>query len=167
MFSPAGFILQVGFTFLNINLHNWKEKSIFAQSKEAKTMEKLITREQYDKVKARVEELITKATQKGMLEPDSENEYTREIGDLSKLMADYEDEYLNILPLRKKSPLIASIEEYFYAHGMKQKDGARLLGVNESQFSQIMSGRRRISMSFAKRLRSKMGIDANLILEYA
>jgi len=85
-------------------------------------MEKLITREQYDKVKARVEELITEATQKGMLEPDCENEYTREIGDLSKLMADYEDEYLNILPLRKKSPLIASIEAYFYAHGMKQKN---------------------------------------------
>ena len=130
-------------------------------------MEKLTTRKQYDKVKARVEELIADATQKGMLESDCENEYTREIGDLSKLMADYEDEYLNILPLRKKSPLIVSIENYFYAHGMKQKDGARLLGVNESQFSQIMSGRRRISMSFAKRLRSRMGIDANLILDYA
>ncbi len=130
-------------------------------------MEKLTTREQYDNVKVRVEELIAEATQKGMLESDVENDYTREIGLLSKLMADYEDEYLNILPLRKKSPLIASIEDYFYAHGMKQKDGARLLGVNESQFSQIMSGRRRISMSFAKRLRSKMGIDANLILDYA
>ena len=130
-------------------------------------MEKLTTREQYDNVRTRVEELIAEATQKGMLEPDSENEYTREIGLLSKQMADFEDEYLNILPLRKKSPLIASIEDYLYAYGMKQKDGARMLGVNESQFSQILSGRRRISMSFAKRLRSKMGIDANLILEYA
>ena len=82
-------------------------------------------------------------------------------------MAAYEDEYLNILPLRQKSPLIANIEDYFFAHGMKQKDGARLLGVNESQFSQIMSGRRRISMPLAKRLRQKMGIDAELILEYA
>ena len=130
-------------------------------------MDKLITRKQYDEVKARVEYLIAEATQKGMLEPDMDNEYTREIALLSQQMAVYEDEYLNILPLRQKSPLIACIEDYFYTHGMKQKDGAILLGVNESQFSQITSGRRRISMSFAKRLHSKMGIDADLILEYA
>ena len=54
-------------------------------------MEELTTREEYNKVKARVEELIAEATQKGMLESDCDNEYTREIGDLSKLMADYED----------------------------------------------------------------------------
>ena len=130
-------------------------------------MNKLTTRKQYDDAKARVEQLIAEATRMGMLEPDMDNEYTREIASLSKLMAAYEDEFLNILPLRQKSPLIASIEDYFYAHGMKQKDGARMLGVNESQFSQIMSGRRRISMSFAKRLHSKMGIDAGLILDYA
>ena len=130
-------------------------------------MGKLKTREQYDEVKAKVELLIAEATQKGMLEPDMNNSYTQEIAELSKQMADYEDEYLNILQLRQKSPLITVIEDYFFAHGMRQKDGAQLLGVNESQFSQIMSGRRRISMSFAKRLHSKMGIDANLILEYA
>ena len=83
------------------------------------------------------------------------------------MMAHYEDEFLNILPLRQKSPLIASIENYFYAHGMRQKDGARLLGINESQLSQILSGRRRISMSFAKRLHTKLCINANLILDYA
>ncbi len=130
-------------------------------------MEKLTTREQYDKVKAEVEQLITAATHEGKLEPDMDNDYTQKIAVLSKMMADYEDEYLNILPLRQKSPLIATIEDYFYTHDMRQKDGARLLGVNESQFSQIMSGHRRISMSFAKRLHSKLGIDANLILEYA
>jgi antitoxin component HigA of HigAB toxin-antitoxin module len=130
-------------------------------------MEKLTTRKQYDEVRARVESLIAEATEKGMLEPNMDNEYTQEIALLSQQMSVYEDEYLNILPLRQKSPLIASIEDYFYAHGMRQKDGARLLGVNESQFSQIMSGRRRISMPFAKRLHSKLGIDANLILDYA
>ena len=130
-------------------------------------MEKITTREKYDETKSRVEQLIAEATQKGLLEPDMDNEYTREIASLSQLMAAFEDDYLNILPLRQKSPLITTIEEYFYAHGMKQKDGAKMLGVNESQFSQIMTGRRRISMSFAKRLHSKLGIDANLILEYA
>lgn len=130
-------------------------------------MEKLTTRQQYDETKARVERLIAEATEKGMLESDMDNTYTQEIAKLSRLMAAFEDEYLNVLPLRQKSPLIASIEDYFYAHGMKQKEGAKFLGINESQFSQIMSGRRKISMTFAKRLHSKMGIDANLILEYA
>jgi antitoxin component HigA of HigAB toxin-antitoxin module len=130
-------------------------------------MNKLTTRKQYDEAKARVEQLIAEATRQGLLEPDMDNVYTQEIALLSKQMAAFEDEYLNILPLRQKSPLIACIEDYCYMHGMKQKDGARMLGINESQFSQIMSGRRRISMSFAKRLRAKMGIDANLILDYA
>ena len=130
-------------------------------------MEKITTREQYDAIKAKVEHLIADATAKGLLEPDMDNEYTQEIASLSQQMAAYDDEYMNILPLRQKSPLISSIEDYFYAHGLKQKDGAKLLGVNESQFSQIMSGRRRISMSFAKRLHSKLGINADLILEYA
>jgi hypothetical protein len=79
-------------------------------------MEKLTTRKQYDEVKAHVERLITEATAKGMLEPEMDNAYTQEIAQLSKQMAQYEDEYLNILPLRQKSPLIASIEEYFYSH---------------------------------------------------
>ena len=118
-------------------------------------------------MKARVEQLFTEATQKGLLEPDMDNAFTQEISLLSQQMAAFEDEYLNILPLRQKSPLISCIEDYFYAHGLKQKDGAKLLGVNESQFSQIMSGRRRISMSFAKRLYSKLGINADLILKYA
>lgn len=130
-------------------------------------MERLTTRLQYDEAKAEVERLISEATEKGMLEPDMDNEYTRQIALLSSMMAHYEDEFSGILPLRQKSPLIASIEDYFYAHGMRQKDGARLLGVNESQLSQILSGRRRISMSFAKRLHSKLGINANLILDYA
>ena len=130
-------------------------------------MDKLKTRKQYDEAKAKVELLIAEATAKGMLEPDMDNDYTREITLYSQLMSDYEDEYLNIVPLRQKSPLIACIEDYFYSHGMRQKDGAQMLGVNESQFSQIMSGRRRISMTFAKRLHSKLGINADLILEYA
>lgn len=130
-------------------------------------MDKLMTRKQYDEAKAKVEQLIAEATAKGMLEPDMDNDYTRKIALYSQQMSDYEDEYLNIVPLRQKSPLIACIEDYFYSHGMRQKDGAQMLGVNESQFSQIMSGRRRISMTFAKRLHSKLGINADLILEYA
>lgn len=128
---------------------------------------KLTTRKEYDEVKAAVEVLIAEATDKGLLEPDMDNEYTRQIAEMSKQMAQFEDEYMDILPLRQKTPLIKCIEDYFYARNMKQKDGAKLLGVNESVFSQVLSGKRRISMSLAKRLHSKLGIDSDLILEYA
>ena len=128
---------------------------------------KLTTRQEYDEAKAIVEALITEATEKGMLEPEMDNEYTRRIAELSKQMAQYEDEYMDILPLREKTPLIRSIEDYFYARNMKQKEGAKLLGINESVFSQVLSGKRRITMPLAKRLHSKLGIDSDLILEYA
>ncbi len=128
---------------------------------------KLTTRQEYDEVKAVVEALIAEATEKGMLEPKMDNEYTRQIAELSRQMAQYEEEYMDILPLREKTPLIRSIEDYFYARNMKQKEGAQFLGINESVFSQILSGKRRITMPLAKRLHSKLGIDAEMILEYA
>lgn len=127
----------------------------------------MTTRQEYDEAKAIVEALIAEATEKGMLEPEMDNDYTRQISALSKQMAQYEDEYMDILPLRQKTPLIRSIEDYFYARNMKQKEGAQFLGINESVFSQILSGKRRITMPIAKRLHSKLGINADIILEYA
>ena len=123
----------------------------------------ITTREQYDEVRNRVNELIKEATQKGMLEPNADNEYIREIARLAKLSADYEDEYLNILPL--KNPLIKAIEDYFYSKDMKRKDAAAALGLNESVFSQIMNGKRKISAALAKKLYTDLHIDADLILQ--
>ncbi len=130
-------------------------------------MEKLTTRKEYDGIKSKVEHLIAEATEKGMLEPDAENEYTLKISELCKLMADYEDNYLNMYPLHSKTPLIESIENYFNLHDMLPKDGAKLLDVKESFLEQVMAGKRKITMPLAKRLHSKMGINADLILEFA
>ena len=130
-------------------------------------MEKITDRSQYDAIKAQIDELIAEASAKGMLEPDMDNEYTRKIAELSAAMANYEDEYLDIIPLRKKSPIIVSIENYFFIHNLKQKDGAKLLGINESVFSQIMTGKRKITMPIAKKLHQCMGIDASMILNFA
>lgn len=130
-------------------------------------IQNITTQEEYNDVKQQVENLISVATQKGMLEPDMDNEYTRKIAELSRKMADYENDYLGLRTLRVKSPLVQSIENYGYAHNMRQKDVASALGVNESVFSQIMNGKRKITMSVAKRLHSVLGIDANTILEFA
>ena len=115
----------------------------------------ITTREQYDEIRSRMDVLIKEATKKGLLEPGEDNEYVREISRLAKLSAEYEDNYLNILPL----------EDYFYSRNLKRKDAAELLGVNESVFSQIMNGKRKISVSLAKKLYTDLNIDANLIIQ--
>lgn len=125
----------------------------------------ITTREQYDEVRARVNELITEATKKGLLEPNADNDYIREIGRLVKLSAEYEDNYLNILPLKMKNPLIKAIEDYFYSKNMKRKEAAEALGLNESVFSQIMNGKRKISIALAKKLYTDLNINADLILQ--
>lgn len=125
------------------------------------------TREEYDLVRSRVNELINEATKLGMLESGMDNEYIKEISQLAKLSAEYEDNFMNILPLRQKNPLIQKIEEYFYANNMKRKEVAELLDINESVFSQIMNGKRKISLSLAKKLYEKLNIDPELILKYS
>ena len=88
-----------------------------------------------------------------MLEPDADNEYIREIA------------HMNILPLKVKNPLIKAIEDYFYAKNMKRKEAAEVLGINESVFSQIMNGKRKITVPLAKKLYKDLHINADLILE--
>lgn len=129
--------------------------------------QRITTQNEYDIVRQQVEQLIAEATQKGMLEPDMDNEYTKKIAELCRKMAAYENDYLDLQTLRVKNPLVKCIEDYGYAHNMRQKDVASALGVNESAFSQIMNGQRKITMALAKKLHSILGIDAETILEYA
>ena len=124
----------------------------------------ITTKAQYDEVRKRVNELISEATKKGMLEPQADNEYIREISRLAKLSAAYEDNYLNILPLKVKNPLLQTIEDYFYSKNMKRKEAAAALGLNEFVFSQIMNGKRKISAAVAKKLYTDLHINADLIL---
>ena len=67
---------------------------------------KIETTAQYDAVCVRVDELINEASEKGLLESEYDNEYTREIGRLSRLGAIYEDEYMTFkhINVSKKSP---------------------------------------------------------------
>lgn len=102
-----------------------------------------------------------------MLEPGMDNEYMREISRLAKMSADYEDNYMDLTPLREKNPLIQEIESYYYSHNMKRKEVAELLEVNESVFSQIMSGKRKITMPLAKKLHERLHINADTILKYS
>ncbi len=59
------------------------------------------------------------------------------------------------------------IELKMYEHKLKQKELARLLGVGEPKLSQIMSKKRKPDVAFLKAAHERLGIDGNMLLEYA
>ncbi len=67
----------------------------------------------------------------------------------------------------KPATLTGMIEWKMYEMKLKQKDLAQLLGVETSRVSEVLNGKRRITLDLAKRLHEKLGIDGNFILERA
>jgi len=130
----------------------------------------LNTREEYDAVLACVKNLIREATNNGALDnPEADNDYIREIGRLSKLGAEYENEHIDFkhIVIRKKTPLIQTIEDTMYSRNIRQNQLAKALDINVSALSQIINGKRAISMRIAKKLHSYLNIDPRLLIEYA
>ena len=128
------------------------------------------TRSEYDEVLAYTKTLISEATQKGFLSsPDVDNEYIREIGRVGNMCADYEDTKMqfNYITVRGRSPLVRVLQEEMYKRDIKQKEIAKMIGINDTVFSLFMNGKRRLSMNSARLLYKKMDIDPRLILEYA
>ena len=78
-----------------------------------KNIIKIETVEQYNALSVILDELIREASEKGLLESEYDNEYTREIGRLSRLGAIYEDEYMTFkhIKVRKKTSSARNFEE--------------------------------------------------------
>ncbi|GHU64153.1 hypothetical protein FACS1894123_08380 [Bacteroidia bacterium] len=129
---------------------------------------KIESRELFDKVSVYCDDLIDEATENGSLdEQGADNEYTREIGRVGRMCADYETYFMTFKCIKFKSPLVTSIENELGKRSLKQRQAAELLNVKESTFSQIMTGKRPVSMQMAKRLYKVFNIDPKLILEYS
>lgn len=136
--------------------------------KEYIDIKEITTPSLYEKAKTYVNALIDEATQNGSLsDPEADNEYTWEIGRVGAMCADYENNYMKFEHLKVKSPLILEIEKEMQKRSIKQRQAAELLNVKESTFSQIMTGKRSVSMRMAKRLYELFKIDPKLIIEYA
>jgi len=126
------------------------------------------TAELYNQVSEYADALIDEATANGALsEQDADNDYTREIGRVGRMCADYESLFMKFEQLKFKSPLVISIENEMEKRHIKQRQTAILLDVKESTFSQIMTGKRSVSMRMAKRLYKDLNIDPGLILEFS
>jgi predicted XRE-type DNA-binding protein len=136
--------------------------------KKFENITKIENRKLYDEVSTYCDDLIDEATANGSLdEQGADNEYTREIGRVGCMCADYETYFMTFKCIKFKSPLVHSIEGELAKRALKQRQAAELLDVKESTFSQIMTGRRPVSMQVAKKLYKVFNIDPKLILEYS
>ncbi|MDR1172432.1 MAG: helix-turn-helix domain-containing protein [Bacteroidales bacterium] len=126
---------------------------------------RLTTKVEYELLSAHLENLIQEATKGGYLADPDENDYTREIARLSILGAQYADEFMSFSFSQPKSPLVLSIQRAMVERGMKQKEAARFLGIQEPTFSRFMCGKSKMSYDLAKRLYTKFHIKPELIFE--
>ena len=69
-------------------------------------------KELFDVMAVYEEKLINEATtNSALVQQDADNEYTREIGRVGVLLADYETEYMSFNRLKFKSPLVLCEED--------------------------------------------------------
>lgn len=136
--------------------------------KQFKNIDSITNREDYNAAMAYMNELIDQATRKGYLRsPENDNEYTQEIGRIGNMCADYESIYMRFKNLKVKNPLVLSIENQMKKKALNQRQAAELLEVKENTFSQILSGKRNVSMKLAKKLYKTLKIDPKTIIEFA
>lgn len=122
----------------------------------------------FQDVRKYLDELISFATANGYLaDQHADNKFIREIGRIGLMVADYESFHVDLYPLTTKNPLIISIENEMKKKALNQRQTAELLEVKENTLSQILTGKRNVSMRIAKRLHQVFNIDANMILEFS
>jgi HTH-type transcriptional regulator/antitoxin HigA len=88
----------------------------------------------------------------------------KEIKTLALAAEAYEKEIYTI-PAPKT--LLGLIELEMFERRLKQKELARLFKIGEPKLSQILSSKRKPDVAFLKAAHKHLGIDGNLLLEYA
>lgn len=119
---------------------------------------KVETEKQYNAAIKKIDALMKKG----------ENNLTdQEAGELRILALAVQEYEKTIYTIPAPKTLEGLIELKMYEHKLKQKELAKMLGVTESKLSQILSRKRRPDVDFLKAARNRLGIDGNVLLEYA
>ena len=123
---------------------------------------KIITEDDYKTIDNALQAIIKKGASLGGMDflPDSDKmEFTR----LGYMIKEWEDIHYPTPII--VSPLVKKIEERMSALNLKQRDTAKLLGISEGRMSELLSGKRRVSIRIAKRLRDSLNINSDFILD--
>lgn len=122
---------------------------------------------EYDTLMAHIETYLQKVTTGGGFDclTDIEGD---ELARLSLLAEAYEDS-IPLMPVVIETPkdLPEMIGLRMFQRKLNQREMAQLLEVPETRLSEVLRGKRRISLTMAKQLRMKLAIDADFILEHA
>jgi HTH-type transcriptional regulator/antitoxin HigA len=120
------------------------------------TFKRIKTEVQYDKAVQRIEELLQTVGN----ETPKDDKYFVELDLLSDLVAEYEEQYYPVSKPTLKEIIRLRMGEL----GISQKKLAGMLQVSPSRISEYLSGKSEPTLKVARRLRSELGIDADIIL---
>lgn len=123
------------------------------------------TRKDYDEVMKQIEALLQKSTEIGGFDklPKKDSET---LAKLSLFAEEYEDS-IPLMPIKTPSTLVEMIRYKMFEMNLKQKQLAKLLDISETRISELLTGKRKLNIELAKKLHSKLNIDAHFILEVA
>jgi HTH-type transcriptional regulator/antitoxin HigA len=128
----------------------------------------LNSREEYNEVMKKIEGYIQKSTKLGGFKNLSKKEIKdlKDLKDLSLLAENYEDS-IPLMPIKSPDSISEMIRFKMYERNLKQKQLATILEISEAYISGLLSGKRKISLELAKKLHTKLGVDAHFILTKA
>lgn len=123
---------------------------------------KIRSDKEYQIVMKTIESLLEKATAKGGFHELSKDE-SEMLAQLSKIAESYEDETLDLMPIRPNS-LKQALELKMAELEINQAALAALLGIGAPKLSQIMNGKREPDLTFLKAAHQKLHLDAAFLL---
>ena len=86
---------------------------------------------------------------------------------LAEAAEEFEDNVLDLKPVKKPQTIAEIIEQKMYENKMTQAALAATLGLGASKLSEILSGKRKPDVPFLKALYQKLNIDPAFLLDHA
>jgi HTH-type transcriptional regulator/antitoxin HigA len=127
-------------------------------------IDKIRNKEQYNHIMELINAILKKATAGGGFHALSKNE-ADELGHLSLLAEQYEDNVLKLMPL--PVTINAVVQHKIKELNITQAKLAEMLGLGASKLSQILNGKREPDITFLKAVHNKLGISGDFLLENA
>lgn len=127
--------------------------------------DKINDRKEYDEVMKRIEKLLQKTTKSGGVKnlPAKELETLKNLS----LMAEKYEDSIPLMPIKVPTTITEMIRYKMFEMNLRQKQLAKVLGISEARISELLTGKRKINIELAKKLHTKLNIDAHFILEAA
>lgn len=120
-------------------------------------MAQIKTKEEFEAIVARVEELLPKTWGDDVPEDSPEN---IELRLLTEMVCEYEDEHVKI----EMPTLPDLIKLRLYERNLTQRSAADLLGITPPHMSAIISGKSEPSLPLARNISRKLDIPAEVVL---